>query len=132
MMRPEEIAAIGAEMAATGIARLELTGPGFALTLARGSSAPGEAPDAPEPEPDLMPVMAHALGTLLRTHPLHETPLAVDGEAVVRGEAVALLRVGALLTPVPAPANGIIVAAAVEAGALVGYGDRLFDLLPQD
>jgi biotin carboxyl carrier protein len=79
-----------------------------------------------------VPVTAPALGTLLRTHPLHETPLAADGEAVARGQAVALLKVGALLVPVVAPVGGVIVDSAAEDGTLVGYGDRLFDLSPLD
>jgi len=33
---------------------------------------------------------------------------------------------------VPAPADGMIVAAVPEEGALVGFGDRLFDFLPND
>lgn len=46
--------------------------------------------------------------------------------------AIALLRVSALLTPVAAPADGMIVEAIPEEGTLVGFGDRLFDFLPQD
>lgn len=131
-MRPEEIAAIAAEMAVGDIARLELTGPGLALSLARGGAQAGGAPEAPAPEADLMPVNAPALGSFLRTHPLHEKPLAADGEPVVAGQPIALLRLGVLLVPVPAPADGMIVEAIPEEGALVGYGDRLFDFLPND
>jgi acetyl-CoA carboxylase biotin carboxyl carrier protein len=131
-MRPEEIAAIAAEMAIADIARLELTGPGFTLALARGGTRAGDVPEAPAPDADLVPVIAPAIGSFLRSHPLHEKPLAADGEAVVAGQPIALLRVGALLVPVPAPADGMIVAALPEEGALVGYGDRLFDFLPND
>ena len=129
MMRPEDLAEVGAAMAAAGIVRLELTGPDYRLALSRGTSAAAAVADAAEPETDVVPVTAPAIGTFLRTHP---RPLAADGEAVVAGQAIALLRIGALLTAVPAPANGLIVAAAPEEGALVGYGDRLFDFLPQD
>lgn len=130
-MRPAEIAALSALMAEHGIARLELTGPAFTLALARGGAAPATV-EAPEPEPDVVPVLAPALGRFLRTHPLHDRPLADDGAAVVAGQPLALLQVGALLTPVPAPADGMIVAATAAEGALVGYGDRLFDFLPND
>lgn len=131
-MRPGDLAALAAEMAATGIARLELTGPDYAVTLARGAAPADAAREASEPEAELVPVTAPALGAFLRTHPLHDKPLAADGEAVVAGQMIALLRVGSLLTPVAAPADGVIVAAIPEEGALVGYGDRLFDFLPHD
>jgi acetyl-CoA carboxylase biotin carboxyl carrier protein len=132
MMRPQDFATLAAEMATTGVARLELTGPGFTLSLARGGAQAGEVPAPPAPNADLVPVSASALGSFLRTHPLHEKPLAVDGEAVVAGQPIALLQVGALLVPMPAPADGMIVAAIPEEGALVGYGDRLCDFLPND
>jgi acetyl-CoA carboxylase biotin carboxyl carrier protein len=51
---------------------------------------------------------------------------------VAAGQAIALLQVGALLVPVVAPLGGLILDAAVENGTLVGYGDRLLDLMPQD
>ena len=134
-MRPEDLAEISDAMAAAGVGRLELTGPDYRLVLARGAAAGAAAPEgeaAPEADPDVVPVTAPAIGTFLRTHPLHDRPLAADGEAVVAGQAIALLQVGALLTPVSAPADGLIVAALPEEGALVGYGDRLFDFLPHD
>lgn len=130
-MGPEEIAGLGAAMAAAGVGRLELTGPGFALSLARGGAV-AAAEEVAEPEAEPVAVTAPALGAFLRAHPLHEAPLAADGEAVVAGQAIALLRVGDLLTPVTAPADGIVIAALPAEGALVGYGDRLFDFLPND
>jgi acetyl-CoA carboxylase biotin carboxyl carrier protein len=133
MMHPQDVAALAGEMAAAGITRLKLAGPNYTLTLER-AAAPDQGTEGPESEAgaDLLPVIAPALGNFLRTHPLHDKPLAVEGEALVAGQAIALLRVGALLTPVPAPADGMIVGAVPEEGALVGYGDRLFDFLPQD
>ncbi|MBP7003036.1 acetyl-CoA carboxylase biotin carboxyl carrier protein subunit [Amaricoccus sp.] len=131
MMGPDEIAALAEAMAEAGIGRLELTSPDFALALSRGAVG-AAAESATLPEPDVAPVTSPSLGTFLRAHPLHEAPLAADGEAVVAGQPIALLRIGALLVPVPAPADGIVVAALPEEGALVGYGDRLFDFLPND
>ena len=137
MTGPEDIAGLAAAMAALGIARLTLTGPGFELALDRGETAarvadaPGDGPE-PEAEAALTTVTAPSIGVFLRAHPLHDAPLAAVGAAVVAGQALALLRVGDLLTPVPAPADGVIVAALPADGALVGYGDRLFDFLPND
>lgn len=135
MTRPEDIAEIGAAMAAAGMTRLELTGPDFRLVLTHGAvAAPAEPADEapPDSDADMAAVSAPGMGTFLRTHPLHDRPLAGDGETVVAGQTIALLRIGAMLTPVPAPADGLILGAAPEEGALVGYGDRLFDFLPQD
>jgi|tagenome__1003787_1003787.scaffolds.fasta_scaffold20882521_3 acetyl-CoA carboxylase biotin carboxyl carrier protein len=134
MMRPDDLTEVAAAMTLAGVGRLELKGPDFHLVLACGA---GDAPVATEvalaqPDAEIVPVAAPGLGTFLRTHPLHDRPLAGDGEAVAAGQAIALLQIGALLTPVPAPANGLIVGALPEDGALVGYGDRLFDFLPQE
>lgn len=136
-MRPDDIAALAAEMAKAGIAQLELTGPDFTLALARGAAPATAAPQVEpqvetEAETELLPVTAPSLGAFLRKHPLHEKPLASDGETVIAGQTIALLQVGTLLTPVPAPADGMVVAAIPAEGTLVGYGDRLFDFLPQD
>lgn len=134
-MRPEDLAEISDAMAAAGVGRLELTGPDYRLVLTRGGAVSAPAPAgemALEADPAMVPVLAPGFGTFLRTHPLHDRPLAADGEAVVAGQAIALLQVGALLTPVPAPADGLIVAALPAERALVGYGERLFDFLPHD
>lgn len=147
-MRPEDLAAIAAAMTAAGVARLELTGPDVRLVLGRAASAapltiePENATGAPDVSPiavvspiaDVSPiaVAAPGVGTFLRAHPLHDRPLVDEGDAVGAGQPLAVLQVGALLLPVVAPAAARVVRAAVENGTLVGYGDRLFDLLPQD
>ena len=101
--------------------------------LGRGTSAePLAVEEATEPEAATIAVAAPGVGTFLRTHPLHDRPLAAAGDAVGAGKPVAALQVGALLLPVVAPAAAVVIDAAVEDGTLVGYGDRLFDLLPQD
>jgi acetyl-CoA carboxylase biotin carboxyl carrier protein len=132
-MRPDEIAELAAAMAAAGVARLELTGPVVRLVLGRGTSAePLAVEEATEPEAATIAVAAPGVGTFLRAHPLHDRPLAAAGDAVAVGQALAVLKVGALLLPVVAPSAAVVIDAAVEDGTLVGYGDRLFDLLPQD
>jgi acetyl-CoA carboxylase biotin carboxyl carrier protein len=140
-MRAQDMAGIAAAMAAAGVARLELTGPDFRLTLGldarlepqaveTGAEVSGaEVETAP---PGALGVASPGVGVFLRVHPLHDRPLAAAGDAVAAGQTVAVLRVGALLLPVVAPVAGIVIAAAAPEGTLVGYGDRLFDLLPQD
>jgi acetyl-CoA carboxylase biotin carboxyl carrier protein len=131
-MRPEDLAEIAAAMAAAGVARLELAGPDVRFTLGRSAAPVAEDVAAADASGAGVAVTAPGVGTFRRAHPLHHAPLADSGETVAAGQAVALLQVGALLVPVVAPVGGLIVDAAVEDGTLVGYGDRLVDLMPQD
>lgn len=133
-MRPEDLTGIAAAMAAAGIARLELTSPDVRLVLGRGASTEPIAVEVETraPEAETIAVVAPGVGTFRRVHPLHDRPLAAPGDAVGAGQPVAVLQVGALLLPVVASAAAVVIDAAVENGLLVGYGDRLFDLAPQD
>lgn len=137
-MRSEEIPEIAAAMAAAGLARLELTGPNFQLTLGRGTSPelrPVEAEaevQATTPDAEAVAVVSPGVGIFLRAHPLHDGPLVAAGDAVSAGQTIAILQVGALLLPVIAPTAAVAINASVAEATLVGYGDRLFDLLPQD
>lgn len=136
-MRVGELAAIAAAMARAGLARLKLEGPGLYLVLERGpqsvsaeAAAAGAVPsDLGRPQP--VRLGSPGPGTLLWAHPLHEAPLAAEGEAVAAGRPVALVRVGDLLLPVRAPVAGVVVRALAEEGALVGWGDALFELRPE-
>ena len=134
MIRAEDLSEIAAAMAAGGVARLELTGPDVRLVLGRGVGAEPLAMevDAEAVAPETIAVAAPGVGTFLRAHPLHDRPLAAAGDRVGAGQPIAVLQVGALLLPVVAPTAGVVVDAAVEGGTLVGYGDRLFDLTPQE
>jgi acetyl-CoA carboxylase biotin carboxyl carrier protein len=135
-MRPEDLSEIAAAMAAAGVARLELTGPDVRLVLGREARAEPLTSELEDetvtPDVQTIAVAAPGVGTFLRAHPLHDRPLADNGDTVGAGQPIAVLQVGALLLPVVAPAAAMVVEAAVENRTLVGYGDRLFDLLPQD
>ena len=83
-------------------------------TVGRGSPSPG-------------------IGVFLHAHPLHDD--AAGRRRRPRGARArrsACCRIGALLLPVPAPRDGIVAALVAQDGALVGYGDPLFDFLPHD
>lgn len=131
-MRPEDLTGIAAAMAAAGVARLELTGPDVRLVLGRGASAEPVEVETMAPAAETIAVVAPGVGTFRRAHPLHDRPLAAVGDAVGAGQSIAVLQVGALLLPVAASTAAVMIDAAVEDGTLVGYGDRLFDLSPQD
>jgi acetyl-CoA carboxylase biotin carboxyl carrier protein len=123
------VATLSRWLDATDIDRLELSGPEGALTLAR---TPGPAPQAAAPGDAARSgdVVSTSLGVFLERHPLAVRPFVEIGDAVAQGDMLGCLRVGALLTPVPAPAAGIVTHRLQAPGTLVGYGTPLFRLHP--
>ena len=116
-----------------GLDELELTGPGGRLLLRRGGDrAVAAAPPDEAPEDAFDVVASPGVGHFLVCHPLREEPLAGPDDAVVAGQTIGLLRVGALLLPVPAPRDGVVARLVAEDRALVSYGDPLVELWPQD
>lgn len=130
-MKPDAtlVATLSRWLDATDIDRLELSGPGCALSFSR-TGAPPAMPEAPRPAVDTVDIRAPSLGVFLDRPPLATRPFAELGEVVAAGEPLACLQVGALLLPVRAPRTGIVAARLAEPGALVGYGAPLFRLQP--
>ena len=124
-MPHRHVGQISAWLAGTDIALLELRGPGVSLTLRQHHGTV-----AAEPPSGLDTVTAASVGVFLHSHPLHEAPLVRIGERVRAGQTLGLLRIGALLLPVPAPRPGIVARVLVAHDAIVGFGTRLFELLP--
>lgn len=118
---PIELAAL---LRGTDIAALELRGPGGLCLRVGNDDAKLIAGSA-----DLT-ARAPSPGVLLHSHPLHTRPLCVPGQGVLQGQAVALLRVGHLLLPVPAAQPGTFVRYRLGAGSVVGWGDAVADLFP--
>jgi acetyl-CoA carboxylase biotin carboxyl carrier protein len=75
-------------------------------------------------------VTAPSLGVFLHRHPLRDRALARPGQPVRAGDPVGLLRIGALLLPVPAPVDGVLLDVLVEDGKTVGFGAVLARLQP--
>lgn len=69
-----------------------------------------------------------AMGQLCSEHPLGAWPPAEPGQAVTAGQVVAFLRLGELVLPVTSDRDAAIAARIAADGALVGYGDALFEL----
>ncbi|WP_375860418.1 biotin/lipoyl-containing protein [Bradyrhizobium tunisiense] len=112
-------------LAEAGIDYLELSGPGRELRLGRAFQ-PGLQAKATV----ATPAVSHAVrtpmvGTLLHSHPMRRVPLAPCGSLVRAGQAIALLQVGALLVPIDAPCDGVVVEVVAEEGALVGFGAEI-------
>lgn len=115
---------LSAWLAATDIGYLELRGPGVHLCLQNDGHRvvpvpPGTAPQATTAT---LPVKAASVGVYLHAHPLHDTHLAAAGQPLVAGQAVGLLRIGALLLPVVAPQGGVMRRHLVGHDTAVGYG----------
>jgi acetyl-CoA carboxylase biotin carboxyl carrier protein len=133
----DQIPHLAALLAATGIDTLELAGPAGRVFLGRSGAPAATVPalDAAAPGPEAgaaatVTVASPGIGAFRRAHPLHEQPLAEEGSEVAAGQVLALLQVGDLLLPVRAPSGGILAAARRADGALTGFGDPLFDILP--
>ena len=132
----DHAATLVAWLAATDIDILELAGPDGHLRLRRGESGQGQLVDASACRPELQGgagaqravVTSPGVGLLLCAHPLRDEPLVDAGDRVAAGQVLALLRIGAILVPVPAPCPGIVTAILAADGALVGFGDPVLEL----
>lgn len=125
---------LGAWLADTDIAWLELRGPQTLLRLGReGAAAPGDATtDDCVPDRGTTIVRAPTLGIVRHRHPLREpplAPLAPVGARVECGQTIVLLQIGHMLVPVPAPRDGAVTTLLADEGAAVGYGDPLIELM---
>lgn len=111
-------------LAEAGIDYLELSGPDRQLRLGRAIEQ--DLPtDVASAVTHAVPVKAPVAGTLLHSHPMRRVPLAPCGSMVRAGQTVALLQVGALLVPIDAPTDGVVVEVVAQEGALVGFGAEI-------
>lgn len=93
------------------------------------------APAAAMPEP-AMPgehtIVAGLTGTFYRASSPDTPPFVEIGDRVEEGQTVGLLEAMKMLNPVEADRAGIVIAIAVENGALVTRGAALIRLAPDD
>lgn len=143
------VAQLEACLRGTGIALLEVQAPGVSLRLRRvpGEPSPSaaspvrppaaaEAPEAaktaqasPAPAAEAMcQVRAGSVGWLRLSHPLRTQALVQPGQQVRRGQALALLQIGAVLLPVSAPCAGRVARWLAQDGVRVGYGEPLLEI----
>lgn len=126
-----KIRRFAASLAGTDIAQLEFrTAHGDIFLVRRDVGAAGTAaPDIDESAPATA-VAASSVGIFLRQHPLRDTPLVEAGQDVAAGQIIGFLRIGALLLPVAAARDGVVLDVPAAHGDLVGYGATLIRLLP--
>ena len=121
-------------LSGTDIELLELTGPGKVIRLRRNGAGYSAAAG---PQPDVAiqgaastatVVRAGSVGIALHAHPLRQEALVRAGQQVAAGQALLLLRIGAVLLTVPAPRAGVVSRVIAADETLVGYGDPLVEL----
>lgn len=130
-MTVEEIERLAALCARAGIGEIELAHADFTLHLrmeASAAEAPDDAATTPKAEAVFKGARAPGVGVFRINHPTTGRPVGEPGQAVRQGDMVGVLQVGAVLKPVIAPADGMLGAALVEDGTVVGYGTPLYAL----
>jgi len=134
----DQVGALSDWLARAGLDRLELTGPGLSLQLRR-AAPPNETPASQEPvlttsidDAAVETVRSPGIGRFLRAHPLHRDPLVQPDQPVKPGQPVGLLQAGTILSPVLAPRAGIVAEIMAAEGALLGWGDPVLSLWPEE
>jgi acetyl-CoA carboxylase biotin carboxyl carrier protein len=131
-MTVEEIERLAALCARAGIGQIELAHADFSLRLRLEAAAAAEKPPAaattPKTERAFRGARAPGVGVFRIDHPTIGRPVAEPGQAVKKGDAVGVLQIGAILKLVVAPADGVLGAALVEDGTVVGFGTPLYAL----
>lgn len=93
------------------------------VSIAGASSAPAAGPASVQAAASTFgAVNSSATGIFHGTHPLLKLPFVAHGDTVAKGQLVAFLRVGPVVSSVRAPASGVLGAQLVVDGTLVGYG----------
>ena len=139
-MQTDQLQQLSAWLAATDIAELELRGPDGQHLRLRHDGASVEAIEDETTRtaatraavaPTLI-ACAGSVGVFLHAHPLHDKPLVQPGSRVRAGQALGLLRIGALLLPVCTAKDAVVLGALASDGATVGFGTPLVELQPLD
>lgn len=129
-MTIEEIERLAAWCASAGIGEIEVSEAGFSLRLHMQSVVASTPPvEAPKAETVFKGVRAPGVGVFRLDHPTTGRPIAEPGQTVRKGETVGVLQVGPCLKAIVAPADGVLGAALIEDGAVVGYGTPLYELV---
>jgi len=133
----DQVCQLSQWLAGTDITLLELSSPDKCIRLRRNGNGAVSEPvrqsrpskEASAPAPTV--VRAGSVGVVLHSHPLRTEPLVRPGQEVAAGQTVALLKIGLVLLPVPAPRAGTIRRIAAAHEATVGFGDALVELESQ-
>ncbi|RWO84668.1 biotin/lipoyl-containing protein [Mesorhizobium sp.] len=129
-MTVEEIERLAAWCASAGIGEIEVSEAGFSLRLHMQSVVASTPPvEASKAETVFKGLRAPGVGVFRLDHPTTGRPIAEPGQTVRKGETVGVLQVGPCLKAIVAPADGVLGAALIEDGVVVGYGTPLYELV---
>lgn len=121
-----------AAMRANGVSRLDVRSNGKHLRLDLPSTAmPPAWSDAPSRELRRISVKSPGIGRFLPRGEDDGLPVLEPGVAVTKGDILAYVRLGDVRLVVAAPDHGRFHDGAPSPGAVVGYGDTLFTLEPE-
>ncbi|MGU7772567.1 acetyl-CoA carboxylase biotin carboxyl carrier protein [Burkholderia sp. MR1-5-21] len=130
-MNVDTLAWLVRRLATTSIETFEYKDDSGHILLRFGSPSSSSAtalPDVPPSRAQETAIVAPRVGHFFSTHPLEARPLVVAGDRVAKGQHVAFVLVEDRVSPIFASHDGVIGAACVEEGTLVGYGTMLFPL----
>jgi acetyl-CoA carboxylase biotin carboxyl carrier protein len=135
MMDADDLHRVVQRLQASDVTAFECEGPGVFLRMrfARGAaqSACDQAPPVPHREEAAAPdstIKSPGMGHLCLTHPLGAQEALREEARVKAGQAVAFLRAGEVLVPVIAERDAVIRRCVAAEGALVGFGEVLFEV----
>ncbi|MDK1377595.1 MULTISPECIES: acetyl-CoA carboxylase [unclassified Sinorhizobium] len=127
---PATIAELMAALEAAGVDGLQLERPdqGLRIILARGRPAVIRRPEGlAVAGASRTTVKAPIAGVFLTHDPSRPTTLHRSDD-VEQGDIIGFLRIGPILVPLTAPASARIMRRVAEHGAIVGFGDPLFEI----
>ncbi|SDD50703.1 Biotin carboxyl carrier protein [Variovorax sp. CF079] len=138
MMTPSELQRVVLSLQSCDVTYFECEGPQGVFRI-RFSRQPGtQAPsDGDLTSTEQAPLGASGASTCLKSpgigifcvkHPLTGLEAMREGGGVKKGQILAFLRAGEMLTPILSDRDAVAIRQASAEGALVGYGDVLFDL----
>jgi len=133
---PAVIASLAAALEAAGVDGIEVEQRGRKVRIVVEQEVPGTAwrvKALHTPSRTVQPgkVAAPMAGVFCSDHPASSAlSLALPLE-VAAGEPLGFIRIGPILLPVKAETPGVLTRRIAEDGALVGYGDILFEFEPR-
>ncbi|MBP6018882.1 MAG: hypothetical protein KA735_05275 [Burkholderiaceae bacterium] len=98
--------------------------------IGQADARPAATPDDVTEPKDTSIVRSQALGIFRLSHPTTLPTAIAKGDAVTQDQVLALLELGETLSPVSAPADGILAAILASDGQIVDYGMPLFQINP--
>ncbi|MBY3132801.1 acetyl-CoA carboxylase biotin carboxyl carrier protein [Rhizobium laguerreae] len=135
---PATIALLTEALTAAGVDGLEISRPGGQLRIIVAGERGGgiNSTEATPPAPGLAPGSASAVvkapmaGRFCVEHPTSATPQNLP-RSVSDADIVGFVGVGHILLPLRAGRSGVLTRLLAEPGALVGFGDPLFEIESQ-